>query len=442
MNTTMARALTLPMAIRSQGDGISLVLHARPIATALTFVTVVVLFSLSSTMLNSIGVPYAAPGGNALFKFHPATYMAVLAAIFWVAADGGPAAFLDRNWRESPGTLAFLAGIVLLTFQVVAVQKTPLSQVADNFILTFLVFSALMRLEDRASHRLAFVLHALFLFNSALGYVEVIGHFRLTPLYVNGELADYDWRSTALFGHPLVNAMQTSLYIMALALGAGPFRPLQRTALVAFHCGAMLCFGGRTGTMLTLLALSGFGAVLGVRVLLGQRFKVTTAALVIAGLTAAIVVGVLAYQGGLFDKFLSRFQDDSGSAHTRVAMLSIFRAMPLSEVLIAPNPATIHDTQLKLDLAIAIESSVVGFVAYYGGIVTGFFFLGLGCYFSEFVRRFGPKALVPLAAYCVMSAVATSIATKSIEMAMWTSTLMLLFRQPAYRPDKDLQPRC
>jgi hypothetical protein len=423
-------SLTLPRSARADADGISVIVHFRPIAVALTYLTIAAMLLLSSQMLAVLGVPYGSASGSALLKIHPATYLSLLMLVCWIIADGGLGPFIARSWVESPGSIAFLMATVLLLFQVIVVQKTPISSVADNFILAFALFSALTRLDRREMVSLGLAMQAYFFINSLIGYAEVIGHFHFVPLYEKGQLAFYDWRGRALLGHPLANALHTAIYIMVLALGYGPMRPTFRHLLIGFHLGAMVCFGGRTAMVLALVALLGIGLVRFVGLLAGRRFPLSSAAVGIAAATLLIVGLFVAIDLGLFDRFLMRFADDSGSAHTRLAMLSVFRDLPLSQVLLAPDQSVIHYTQLRLDLAIAIESAVIGLIAYYGGIVAGFMLLGLGAHFSELVRRFGPPALLPLLSYAVLAASATSFSTKSIEISIVTLTIFVQFHMP------------
>ena len=57
--------------------------------------------------------------------------------------------------------------------------------------------------------------------NAALGVFEFLSGYRFTT-YTAGEfIITQDWRSTALLGHPLANALTTGGYIIALALGGG-----------------------------------------------------------------------------------------------------------------------------------------------------------------------------------------------------------------------------
>lgn len=428
-------AIQLPVSYRADGAGI--VIDVRPFAVGLTFLTVLALFLLSGQMLNLVGIPYVATSGSPLLKIHPASYLSMVALAIWIVVDGGLVTFLGRSWRDSPGLIVLFLAIGLLAFQVIGVQKTPISQVVDNFVLTACLFASLVRLRPGELRLLAIVVQAILVINSGLGYAEVLGGFRLTPLYVNGEVLTWDWRATALLGHPLMNAMTTAICLVSLALGAGPFRRGPRLALVLFHFGALFFFGGRTAIVLSAATLLAIAAVSAARLLLGRRFPLATAAVTILAATVVVIGAVLVVDGGLIDKVLGRFMDDEGSAMARVAMLSVFRDMSWSEVLVGPNFAVVKAMLPKIGTPLAIESAYVGFVAYYGGFVTLFFLMALAAFFAELVRRFGSLVLIPLGIYFLISTAVSSFSTKSLELALLTTLIITVF---ASRPQPSEGP--
>ncbi|MBS1183312.1 MAG: hypothetical protein H6Q99_3192 [Proteobacteria bacterium] len=430
-----ARAIQLPVSHRVGGSG--LVIDVRPLAVGLTFLSVLALFLLSGQMLSLIGIPYDVAGGSALVKIHPASYLSIVALGAWIVADGGLSAFLGRSWRDSPGLIILFLAIGLLTFQVIGVQKTPISQVTDNFVLTACLFAALVRLEPGEMRLFALVVQAILVLNSLLGYVEGLSGFRLTPLSVNGELLTWDWRATALLGHPLMNAMTTAICLVSLAVGAGPFRRGPRLALVLFHFGALFFFGGRTAIVLSAASLFAIVSFSVAGLLLGRRFPLAAAAVTILAVTLLVIGVVLIVDGGLIDQVLGRFVDDDGSAMARVAMLSIFRDMSWPEVVFGPNVAAVKAMLPRIGTPYAIESAYVGFVAYYGGFVTVFFLLGLAAFFAELVRRFGARVLMPLGIYFLISTAVSSFSTKSLELALLTTLVVTAFasrRRPSEGP--------
>ncbi|MCM5558027.1 VpsF family polysaccharide biosynthesis protein [Pleomorphomonas sp. JP5] len=429
------RAFQLPVSYRAGSAGFAI--DVRPFAVGLTVLSVLALFLLSGPMLNLLGVPYDAAGGSPLLKIHPASYLSVLALVAWIVVDGGLGPFLGRSWRDSPGLVVLFLAIGLLAFQVIGVQKTPISQVTDNFVMTACLFASLVRLDPREMRFVALLVQGILVLNSSLGYAEGLSGFRLTPLYVNGELLTWEWRATALLGHPLMNAMVTTVCLVSLALGVGPFRTVPRLLLVVFHFGALFFFGGRTAIVLSAAALFAIAAFSGARLLLGRRFPLPVAAAAIFAATLLVIGAVLVVDGGMVDRLIGRFINDDGSAMARVAMLSIFRDMSWSEVIFAPDVVSVKAMLPRIGTPIAIESAYIGFIAYYGGFVTLFFLMGLAAFFAELVRRFGATVLLPLGIYFLISTAVSSFSTKSIELGLLTTLVITAFASRLRPPERS-----
>lgn len=396
------------------------------LAAGMTLLAVLVLFLVSSKVLQWAGLPYATSGGSALAKFHPATFLS-LAALALTMLAVGPGRFLAQTAIGRPGIVAFAFAIGLLFFEAVVVQKLPASAVADTFVMPLALFLSLTALADRPAGRLAILLHVLFFVNSALGYFEYLTGFRLTPNFQNGEVVTYDWRATALFGHPLSNALLTGTYLLVIT-GAGGrrFDIGLRTFLVVFHLGAMAAFGGRAATVAVVGLLALRGAWAGLQMLAGARFSRRTLTIIIIAATLVATIGTLAILSGFGDSFANRFENDYGSAGTRIAMFHIFDGANWHDRLFAPDMAQVSANQHRLGLAIAIESFVVAFFAYYGIVTTVLFFAGVAAFSAEIVRAVGGAALMPLAYYFAVSSTSTGIANKSIDFAMVTVLLLVL----------------
>lgn len=410
------------------------------LAAAMTALAVLTLFLVSSKVLQWLGLPYATSGGSALAKFHPATFLAI-AALLLAAAAAGFGRFTARAAIERPGLVAFAFAILLLLFQAVIIQKLPLSAIVDTFMLPLALFLAICALSDRTGSRLALALHVVFFANSAIGYLEYTTGFRLTPYYMGSEVITYDWRATALFGHPLSNALITGAYLLVLANGGGKRFDVRLMAfLLVFHLGALAAFGGRAATIVVLALLALRGGVASLGILAGRpvsRRAVITVA-VVATLVATL--GTLAVLGGFLDSFLDRFQDDHGSANTRIAMFHVFDGTSWHDMVFAPDLNHIAANQRRLDLAIAIESFIVAFFAYYGAVTMILFFAGLLAFCAEIVRVTGASAIMPIAYFFIVSSTSTGIANKTVDLGMLTA-MLLLFLTPRFLPAARRQAR-
>lgn len=410
------------------------------VARLSVFGAVATMVCVSAMVLMHWGIPYGMAGGSQLLKIHPATYLAALAFLALLAALG-PARILATLWRDHPGVLVFAAAIGILGFQAIVVQQKPVSPLVDTFVSALFMFVLLTRLGLRDRTKLALFLHVFFLVNSGLGYIEQITTFRLTPFIMDGVVATFEFRSTALLGHPLANAAQTGIYLILISGPAGRgLDPRLRAALILFHIGALACFGGRTAAVLIAGILAARGFISFGKVMAGGHFDRRAAMGGIALATVLTLALVVLGQLGAFDRFLGRFSDDAGSAHTRLAMLHVFDRLTTEAIILGPNPMDIAAAQRRLDITTAIESFLVAFPAYYGVLVTALFFAGLGALFFELARLVGPAAYLPIVFFFVINASANGISTKTLDLSIMLTTVAMVggFRTD---PRPSLAPR-
>lgn len=399
---------------------------AHTLARLFTHLGVIVMFSVSAMLLLRLGVPYGSPGGSQLMKIHPGTYLIVFAGMLFLVSRGF-VPVVAALWRDRPGILVYAIAIGILMFQCVAIQHRPLSALIDTFLSSLMMVLALTSIGARDKRFIALFIHGFFLVNSFFGYVEQVTSFRVTPPIIDGKVATFEWRSTALLGHPLTNAAQTGLYLVLLSGPAGRiFDTRIRMLLVLFHLGAMSCFGGRTSTVLVIAVLALRSLTSGLTLMGGSRIRRTTAVAFAAVATAAMLSAVVLADLGAFDKFLGRFQEDSGSARTRVAMLHVFDRLTPEAVVLAPPPEEIAAAQRRLDITTAIESFVVAFPAYYGSLVTVLFFAGLACFLGEVIRLVGRAALLPIGFWLAVNAGANGISTKTLDLTLAVTSVTVL----------------
>lgn len=411
------------------------------IAAGLTGLAVVAVMLLSGMVLIAFGIPYASAGGSAVTKIHPATWIAAVALVARIVAEGGPIRLAKRLTLDRPGLMVFALATLLLFFQTLVVVRLPLAAVIDNFLLPIFLFVGLDFVTARDRDRLGGLVHTIFIANSLLGLVEYTSGWRLTPMYDStGVAMAYDWRSTALFGHPLTNAFQTGCYLIALASGAAPrLPPLARFGLMALTAAALVAFGGRVAMLLSLGAVGAIGAIAAARILLGGRFRLRSAAIGVFLICLVVVATVVFVDAGGADRFLLRFVQDDGSAATRVSMFRIFGDLTPEQFLLWPDADLMIQAQRQFDLKIGIESTEVAFVAFYGVVVSVLFFLGLAAFLRETVRIAGIRSVWLVLFFVGVMSASTGIANESTGLALFVITQMLVM--PRAGPATPLGPR-
>lgn len=406
------------------------------LAVFCTWAAVISVMLLSSMVLIRFGIPYAAKGGSLAFKIHPATYFSLFAVIFWTLGQGA-SRMIGRLAVERAGIAAFLIATILIFMHSALVVKVPLSAPIDTFLLTVLIFIALDWLPEGSRDRLTNVLHVIMIANAALGVVEYTTGFRLTPMYdTDGTVMSYDWRSTALFGHPLSNAFQQGTYMVALACGAGRGMPtIVRLGAIGLSALSLVAFGGRVGLVLAYAMVGAIALIGGAKALAGARFRLSDAIVGILVASLAVVAVVVFLESGGADKFISRFSQDHGSAQTRVSMFRIFGALDWAQFLVWPDADAIGQAQREYGLRIGVESSEVGLVASYGLLTAGLFMAALGLFMADLVRATGKRTIWLVIYFVGVMSASTGIANKSTNLAMFVvSTFLIMPRDRVAAP--------
>jgi hypothetical protein len=403
------------------------------LVAAVTVLSIAVLFLVSNMMLARLGIDYEVSGGSPLSKIHPGTYLALTAAVLLVVTRLDPFPLLDdvigRHW----GTLVFAMTVVLLLAQATLVQAMPATGIIDTFVLPIALFILLTRLRGSTLSFIAVGIHLVMAANAVLGLVELAGGIRLTPLVAAGIALTNDWRSSALLGHPLANAILTGAYMLLLMTGGG--RDLPRGTLpvvLLLQAAAMFAFGGRAASVLLVAvavpaliarAVAGRGP-------LRLGLIETAIGLVVAAMAVLAVLVVAASGADFFYRFFERFVEDQGSAETRIAMFSLIAQIPLRDLVFGPSPELVATLQRLEGIEFGIESFWVGMIAYFGVIVSLPLFLGLMLFLFRDVLREARTGAGWTALYVVaVASTSASFSGKTTSLALLVVMIVVLARR-------------
>ena len=240
-----------------------------------------------------------------------------------------------------------------------------------------------------------------------------------------------DWRATALFGHPLENAMLMGGFLICLAsrgtawLGTG-----LRLGLGVLAVLAMFAFGGRaslvfSGLIVVFMGLSGLARWL----TQGRGVSLRTAAAILLILPLVGIELAIIGETGLFDRMAERFRADEGSALARLTMWSLFDPIPWRDLVLAPDQAVVKTWQQIYGLEFGIESFWVGFVLTYGLIMSAVLIAGLAAFVVSVVRLSGRGALAVFLFYFAGASTSTSLSSKTTSFAILTALVLLVLRK-------------
>lgn len=421
------------------------IVHDRPwaksAAVAFTDVAAVAAFVVSAMALYQAGVMYDAPGGSFLQKLHPATYLFVVALIFDAAARPDPLRYVADLPRRFPGAAFFVANWALIVAYDALFPRTPVAPLIDTFLsaVAMLVLYEALDEDDRALLRR--LLHVVMFANACIGIAEFALHFRLTPFVTGGRIIFDDYRSTALFGHPLLNAGSAGLYALMLFFGADrSLGPPLRAGLLVTQLVALVAFGGRTSLVMTIGVIA-LGALRPIADFIrGRQFDMRLAlasALVLPVVAAALAAAWLA---GYLDPLTERFVDDRGSTQARVVILQLFDAFSFEDILLGPDPERLATLQNTLGIQYGIEDSWLGLVFQYGALMSIAFAIGLFALIGEFWRRSRPWGWVIVACFLLLVSSSASLSVKSFSFNQFAILLLVIFDRRAGEPEPDGGP--
>ena len=410
----------------SRTPGTDAVIHV------LAIVILGLLLMLSPMALGALGWNYDGIGGSPPMRFHPATYLTLVLFVLVALRDGNPLASVIGAVLSDMRVALFLLVWSVLLWHGAGNQELPAAALVDTFLLPVLLLLIFRRLDEDTRASMQVLLHGAVIANALLGIGEVASGMRLTPFVAGGIPITDDWRATALFGHPLSNALMTGIYASTLLLGgARELTGLKRLLVLALMFVAMVAFGGRASFVL-LLVLAG-AAVLDTLVgfLMGRKFRLShLAALLIVAPIVLVVLGA-GLELGLFDQFLLRFTSDAGSANARVVMFELFRHFTLPELLLGPPQQQLNYLVHVLGIEYGIESLWIAFSLFYGIIPSILFFSGLLLFLISLLSHCRKRAWVIIAYFFLVNSTFLGIAGKSILFSVLCMALLLLL--PAQR---------
>jgi hypothetical protein len=394
----------------------------------------VLVLAVSPFALNALGWNYDGGGGSGPTRFHPASFLGIILFVMVLLRSGNPLLSFIRAMQHDPFLALFLVGWFALFFHAVQIQKLPAAALVDTFLLPALLLIIVRSLNGGAKHRLAMVIHLVFFLNAIIGIGEFVTSLRLTPYIAGGLVITDDWRSTALLGHPLGNALMTGCYTALLLLGGGrELKGTLRISMILLQFMAMVAFGGRASlVLLVLFGLFGGGRAV-MLFLAGARLRLFHLTLIMLCLPIGLgIVGALT-ELGYFDKFIYRFIEDKGSANARIVMFELFKGFTPLEILFGPPQNQLEYLVKQNALEFGIESLWVAFILYYGLIPSLIFFTGLFCFVISITAECRPQVLWVFGYFFLVNTTFLGLGGKTITFA--NLCLQMLILMPRFAHD-------
>ena len=409
---------------------------SRGVVDVVLFLAVAALFCLSGYALERFGIPYVTVGGSTLTKIHPATYLFSAALGLAVLLHPDPIGYGISLVMRRMGAIALVVACMLI-YVFVSRTKPDMSAayVIDAMVSAGIAALALADQPATAQRRFAQFLHLIVAANAALAIIEVGSGWRLFPFGVKGQEMTWDYRATAFFGHPLDGALATGVYAVILMTKRNVLGLNERLRLpIILLCMlAMPAIGARTSFAIVYgmaLVMAGFGVIAFLR---GRPMNHVFVMAGLAAPAAAVMAGVAAFQLGFLDGFLSRFQDDSGSASARLELYNLFSHYELQEKIIGYDIRRLA-TRVRIEgLEAGVENSWVGHLLQYGIPLSAILWLALLAFLIEVLRNAGRRAILPIVFMLLILSSSVGISGKTNMLVMPVILMLVLLGGRANR---------
>lgn len=393
------------------------------VATFLAGAAILAYFAISSQLLTALGIPYDYPGGNPISKFHPGTYLTILA--FCALAAGPRSPFLSQKQFLR---FADLAAFVFITLSIAigSLLRFGLSGTAfyvDSLIAPALLTVVLLSMPDHIKIRIFYLIIWFLLMNAAIGAIEVLLSERLIPFTIGGQIETKRYfRATALLGHPLSNASATALALPS-AVFLSPNRFVRVVTVFVFILG-LLAFGGRMAFALSLSALMFLAIVVTARNLLTGRFTDRQGILFILGMfIIPMFIVALMFLTNLGERFFGQFYWDE-SAQTRLDSIALISYMSWNRLLYGVPVADMDFLKESIHAGRTIENSWIllilrmGLIAFVPFICT-FFLVMLGLW-----RAVTVEGKIAMLMFLFFVSSGPTLAVKGIGFAIFITILL------------------
>jgi hypothetical protein len=336
---------------------------------------------LGSFVMLRLGIHYESPGGNLLVKIHPGSYVALAAVALHFLGPNHPLRVARALALRSAGLCLYCAGMMVVFGYALAVRgASGVAFLLDSFFVPGLLALVLIDAAPRARQRLVTWLIVVIAVNALCAIGEARLHQRLFPYMIAGvDVTEDHFRATALAGHPLRNAMLTTMAMIAVA--TKPWPRIVCFGFLLLFTMALLAFGGRTA-----LVIAGAGVVaLAVHALhTSARAADGTFVRTLLGAFVALIAGAVTFAAvftttNLGGRIREGLLGGDSSTAARLQLFDIFKLTDLDGLLGGYSATTIDAMATVIGL-LAVENfwiylllflGVIGFAVWLPAFLAG-----------------------------------------------------------------------
>lgn len=363
-------------------------------------------------------------------KIHPGTWLICLSYFILLLDRKEPIRQLIRTFRDCKAFSCLLLFNTMVFCYWAIRGPSGVGMMLETHIAAPICAIVLSYAPRSYCRRAVYAFIAIMAVNSLMGIAEAVGKFRFFTFPAEWVvLKEHLFRASAYMGHPLINAMFTSLALYITL--AARIRVFSKTVLVVILLISLVAFGGRSALVLSVAGLIPLGCI-GIKQTLSGK-NVTLLKLIL--LTFAVLIVPLLVIGGLYVLInsdlgerigsMSSFKDESASA--RWMVLHCFDYLSWHELLFGVSTSRMLDIVYRISLSypmVDIENPWMLMLMYMGLILFPVW-VALFAWFSVKLAQGGPMALkIYVIVYFLIASTSNSFGRRDFVLAAMIGSII------------------
>jgi len=360
---------------------------------------------LPGRLLVLVGINYLTADAATLEKVHPSTYLVFITFFLWLVQS----VFDKKRSIEISSikfTIYYFGSAVFVIFYSAAMLEGQSANIVDSLFCPAFYVAMLHFTTKRQRNIILLIVLAFVAVNTVIILYEFAsGSPFLPPVFSDqteyGTLAnaDYEGRTSGLYGHPLSAGTMTLIFLVCCFETINQLRwRIVTLLLVGGAIATFPTFGSRWALALFALYCIYIGGRFLLNVAMTRRISQQSIVIVFGVLVAIIPLGVVADQFGVFDKLIERGESDSGSAESRMIAWELFTSADNSDMVFGDTRGILPHKLVIYKSTAGVETFWFGFIMRYGLICAAVYFPGLFALMYQ-IRRDGGKAGLMIAIF-------------------------------------------
>jgi hypothetical protein len=377
---------------------------------SLTLIFFILILFLDDNILTLIGYPHKDITAAQIFKVHPLAYLSVAVLLFFLLIGKIK---VKKLWAECrTELLIILICLILLAYIFIMDRFNSMASIVDALISPAIVSILFHYTPSATIQRFEKLIYIAFFINFALALVEKLSH---KPILSTEYLKIFsEFRSTALYGHPLNNAIIMSTIGLFLFLSTENF--IYKLSILFCTIISILCFGAR-GAIIGIVGSVGISFIIDIFTKsIKYNVKNITVLILIAIASSLVLINTK-----LGDRVLQRasFTNDD-SAYERVKTLHLLDLMTDDQFQwgTGDNQVAILMHQAKISI---MENFIVVWITRFGIYLSLILLFILVIFLIKQIRYFNKLALLPvLFTFLFIASINNSLASKTHALSILT----------------------